>query len=103
MWEDWDSLVERLYCQIVEYFVFKLENERLKVSFVLMEDKFNQVYFEVQQLKVLVKNYEGMIDNYKSQVMKIRLEVDEVVVQLECCDKENKIFKDEMNKEIEVV
>ena len=35
--------------------------------------------------------------------MKTRLEADEVATQLECCDKENKILKDEMNKEIEAV
>ena len=33
-----------------------------------MEDKLNQAHLEVQQLKVAVKNYEGMIDNSKSQV-----------------------------------
>lgn len=35
--------------------------------------------------------------------MKTRLEADEVATQLERCDKENKILKDEMNKEIEAV
>lgn len=34
-----------------------------------MEDKLNQAHMEVQQLKASVKNYEGMIDNYKSQVI----------------------------------
>uniref|UniRef100_H0WIM2 Outer dense fiber protein 2 n=1 Tax=Otolemur garnettii TaxID=30611 RepID=H0WIM2_OTOGA len=72
-----------------------------QASFAPMEDKLNQAQLEVQQLKVSVKNYEGMIDNYKSQVMKTRLEADEVAAQLERCDKENKILKDEMNKEIE--
>ena len=33
-----------------------------------MEEKLNQAHVEVQQLKASVKNYEGMIDNYKSQV-----------------------------------
>ncbi|XP_012627562.2 outer dense fiber protein 2 isoform X3 [Microcebus murinus] len=101
MREDRDSLVERLHRQTAEYSAFKLENERLKASFAPMEDKLNQAHQEVQQLKASVKNYEGMIDNYKSQVMKTRLEADEVAAQLERCDKENKILKDEMNKEIE--
>ena len=35
--------------------------------------------------------------------MKTRLEADEVAAQLERCDKENKMLKDEMNKEIEAV
>ncbi|XP_066896697.1 outer dense fiber protein 2 isoform X2 [Kogia breviceps] len=101
MREDRDSLVERLHRQTAEYSAFKLENERLKASFTPMEEKLNQAHIEVQQLKASVKNYEGMIDNYKSQVMKTRLEADEVAAQLERCDKENKILKDEMNKEIE--
>uniref|UniRef100_A0A8D1SHU8 Outer dense fiber protein 2 n=1 Tax=Sus scrofa TaxID=9823 RepID=A0A8D1SHU8_PIG len=101
MREDRDSLVERLHRQTAEYSAFKLENERLKASFAPMEDKLNQAHIEVQQLKASVKNYEGMIDNYKRQVMKTRLEADEVAAQLERCDKENKILKDEMNTEIE--
>ncbi|XP_072878077.1 outer dense fiber protein 2 isoform X3 [Chlorocebus sabaeus] len=67
MREDRDSLVERLHRQTAEYSAFKLENERLKASFAPMEDKLNQAHLEVQQLKASVKNYEGMIDNYKSQ------------------------------------
>nr|XP_055126858.1 outer dense fiber protein 2 isoform X16 [Symphalangus syndactylus] len=93
MREDRDSLVEKLHRQTAEYSAFKLENERLKASFAPMEDKLNQAHLEVQQLKASVKNYEGMIDNYKSQVMKTRLEADEVAAQLERCDKENKILK----------
>uniref|UniRef100_A0A2K5CH36 Outer dense fiber protein 2 n=1 Tax=Aotus nancymaae TaxID=37293 RepID=A0A2K5CH36_AOTNA len=101
MREDRDSLVERLHRQTAKYSAFKLENDRLKASFAPTEDKLNQSHLEVQQLKASVKNCEGMIDNYKSQVMKTKLEADEVAAQLECCDKENKILKDEMNKEIE--
>ncbi|XP_057361179.1 outer dense fiber protein 2-like isoform X1 [Manis pentadactyla] len=66
-----------------------------------MEDRLSQAHNEVQQLKASVKYYEGMIDNYKSQVMKTRLEADEVATHLERCGKENQILKDEMNKEIE--
>ncbi|CAO2597488.1 Outer dense fiber protein 2, partial [Lemmus lemmus] len=101
MREDQDSLVERLHRQTAESSAFKLENERLKARFAPMEDNLNQAQLEVQQLKASVKNYEGMIDNYKSQLMKTRLEADEVAAQLERCDKENKILKDEMKKEIE--
>ncbi|CAO2587629.1 Outer dense fiber protein 2 [Lemmus lemmus] len=101
MREDRDSLVERLHRQTAEISAFKLENERLKACFAPMEDNLNQAHVEAQQLKASVKNYEGMIDNYKSQLMKTRFEADEVAAQLERCDKENKILKDEMNMEIE--
>ncbi|CAO2587618.1 Outer dense fiber protein 2 [Lemmus lemmus] len=101
MREDRDSLMERLHRQTAEISAFKLENERLKACFAPMEDNLNQAHVEAQQLKASVKNYEGMIDNYKSQLMKTRFEADEVAAQLERCDKENKILKDEMNMEIE--
>lgn len=39
-----------------------------QASFAPMEDKLNQAHLEVQQLKASAKNYEGMIDSYKSQV-----------------------------------
>lgn len=38
-----------------------------------------------------------------AQVLKTRMEADEVTVKLELCDKENKALKDEMAKEIENV
>ncbi|CAO2596498.1 Outer dense fiber protein 2 [Lemmus lemmus] len=101
MREERDSLVERLHQQTAEYSAFKIENERLKATFGPMEDNLNETHLEVQQLKASLKNYEGMIDKYKSQVMKTRLEADEVAAQLERCDKENKLLKAEMNKEIE--
>lgn len=37
------------------------------------------------------------------QVLKTRMEADEVTAKLELCDKENKTLKDEMNREIEMV
>ncbi|CAO2596910.1 Outer dense fiber protein 2 [Lemmus lemmus] len=99
--EERDSLVERLHRQTAEYSAFKIENERLKATFAPMEDNLNQTHLEVQQLKASLKNYEGMIDNYKCQVMKNRLEADEVAAQLERYYKENKLLKAEMNNEIE--
>ncbi|CAO2596865.1 Outer dense fiber protein 2 [Lemmus lemmus] len=101
MREERDSLVERLHQQTAEYSAFKIENERLKATFAPMEDNLTQTHLEVQQLKASLKNYEGMIDKYKSQVMKTRLEADEVAAQLVRYYKENKLLKAEMNNEIE--
>ncbi|CAO2596904.1 Outer dense fiber protein 2 [Lemmus lemmus] len=101
MHKERDSLVERLHWQTAEYSAFKIENERLKATFAPMEDNLNQTHLEVQQLKASLKNYEGMIDKYKSQVMKTRLEADEVAAQLVRYYKENKLLKAEMNNEIE--
>ncbi|XP_055982056.1 outer dense fiber protein 2-like [Sorex fumeus] len=101
MREERDSLVERLHRQTSEYNVFIQENQRLKASIVPKENRLNEVHVEVMQLKASIKNYQGMIDNYKCQVSRARMEADEMTAQLERCDKENKYLKDEMNKEIE--
>ncbi|XP_068513505.1 outer dense fiber protein 2 isoform X2 [Anas acuta] len=102
MREDRDDLMDKLHQQTAETTSFKMENERLKASVVPMEEKLNQAQMEVQQLKNSVRNYEGLIETYKSQVLKTRMEADEVTAKLEKCDKENKTLKDEMNKEIEL-
>lgn len=39
-----------------------------QASVVPMEEKLNQAQMEVQQLKNSVRNYEGLIETYKSQV-----------------------------------
>nr|XP_009484038.1 PREDICTED: outer dense fiber protein 2 isoform X1 [Pelecanus crispus] len=102
MREDREALVDKLHRQTTEITSFKMENERLKASVVPMEEKLNQAQMEVQQLKSSVRNYEGLIETYKSQVLKTRMEADEVAAKLEKCDKENKTLKDERNKEIEL-
>ncbi|XP_040461873.1 outer dense fiber protein 2 isoform X2 [Falco naumanni] len=102
MRKDRETLVEKLHQQTTETTSLKMENERLKAGMVLMEEKLNQAQMEVQQLKSSVRNYEGLIETYKSQVLKTRMEADDVAAKLEKRDKENKALKDEMNKEIEL-
>nr|XP_009502775.1 PREDICTED: outer dense fiber protein 2 isoform X4 [Phalacrocorax carbo] len=102
MREDREALVDKLHQQTTETTSFKMENERLKASVVPMEEKLNQAQMEMQQLKSSVRNYEGLIETYKSQVLKTRMEADDVAAKLEKCDKENKTLKDEMNKAIEL-
>ncbi|XP_053940428.1 outer dense fiber protein 2 isoform X2 [Cuculus canorus] len=102
MREDREALVDKLHQQTTEATSFKIENEKLKANVVPMEEKLNQAQMEVQQLKSSIRNYEGLIENYKSQVLKTRMEADEMAAKLEKCEKEKKILKDEMNKEIEL-
>ncbi|XP_042686611.1 outer dense fiber protein 2 isoform X2 [Centrocercus urophasianus] len=102
MREDRDALMDKLHQQTTETTSFRMENERLKASVVPMEEKLNQAHMEVQQLKSSVRNYEDLIETYKSQVLKTRMEADDVAAKLEKCDKEKKALKDEMNKEIEL-
>uniref|UniRef100_A0A803XN98 Outer dense fiber protein 2 n=1 Tax=Meleagris gallopavo TaxID=9103 RepID=A0A803XN98_MELGA len=103
MREDRDALMDKLHQQTTETTSFRMENERLKASVVPMEEKLNQAHMEVQQLKSSVRNYEELIETYKSQVLKTRMEADDVAAKLEKCDKEKKALKDEMNKEIELI
>uniref|UniRef100_A0A670Z6K5 Outer dense fiber protein 2 n=1 Tax=Pseudonaja textilis TaxID=8673 RepID=A0A670Z6K5_PSETE len=101
MREDRDILVDKLHKQVTESTACKLENERLKTSLIPVEERLNQAQQEVAKLKGSLKNYEGLIETYKNQVVKTRMEADEVTVKLELCDKENKALKEEMAKEIE--
>ncbi|XP_068269796.1 outer dense fiber protein 2 isoform X2 [Nyctibius grandis] len=103
MREDREVLVDKLHRQTAETTSFKMENERLKASVVPMEEKLNQAQMEVQQLKSSVRNYEALIESYKSQMLKTQMEADDVAAKLVKCDKERKALKDEMNKEIELV
>ncbi|KAF7241073.1 Outer dense fiber protein 2 [Varanus komodoensis] len=101
MREDRDALVDKLHRQVTESTSFKIENERLKNSMIPVEERLNQAQQEIAKLKASLKNYEGLIESYKNQVLKTRMEADEVTVKLELCDKENKALKEEMSKEIE--
>nr|Q5ZKK5.1 RecName: Full=Outer dense fiber protein 2; AltName: Full=Cenexin; AltName: Full=Outer dense fiber of sperm tails protein 2 [Gallus gallus]CAG31738.1 hypothetical protein RCJMB04_10e12 [Gallus gallus] len=102
MREDRDALMDKLHQQTTETTSFRMENERLKASVVPMEEKLNQAHVEVQQLKSSVRNYEDLIETYKSQVLKTRMEAADVAAKLEKCDNEKKALKDEMNKELEL-
>lgn len=101
MREDRDALVDKLHRQVTESTSFKMENERLKNSMIPVEEALNQAQQEVAKLKMSLKNYEGLIETYKNQVLKTRMEADEVTGKLELCDRENKALKEEMAKEIE--
>ncbi|XP_053230868.1 outer dense fiber protein 2 isoform X1 [Podarcis raffonei] len=101
MREDRDAMVDKLHRQVTESTSFKMENERLKNSILPVEEKLNKAQQEIAMLKASLKNYEGTIESYKNQVLKTRMEADEVTVKLELCEKENKSLKEEMTKEIE--
>ncbi|XP_054249274.1 outer dense fiber protein 2 [Indicator indicator] len=103
MQEDREALMDKLHHQSSETSSFKMENERLRASVVPMEEKLNLAQMEVQQLKGSIRSYEGLIESYKSQVVKTQIEAEDMAAKLEKCSKENKILKDEMSKEIELV
>ncbi|KAK2535138.1 Odf2 [Columba livia] len=121
--EDRDALIDKLNQQATETAAFKMENEKLKTALDSLcggyspaldqdvfffqanvgpvEEKLTQAQNEVEELKNSVKNYEGLIETYKSQLLKNRMETDELMAKLEQCDKENKTLREEMNKGVD--
>ncbi|XP_067826044.1 outer dense fiber protein 2 isoform X1 [Heptranchias perlo] len=100
---DLESLMSRLHKMSSESTCIKLENETMKANMSAVEEKLTFAQSEVQQLQASIKRYEGLVDSYKSQVMKTRMEADGYNMKLEKVEKENKLLKDDVNKEIEQV
>ncbi|XP_032904494.1 outer dense fiber protein 2 isoform X3 [Amblyraja radiata] len=100
---DLDSLVDRLHKMSSESTSIKIENETMKANMNALEEKFMFAQTEMQQLKISIKHYEGLVDSYKSQVIKTRLEADDYNIKLEKAERENKLLKDEVNIEIDQV
>ncbi|XP_055516182.1 outer dense fiber protein 2-like isoform X3 [Leucoraja erinacea] len=65
---DLDSLMDRLHKMSSESTSIKIENETMKANMNALEEKFMFAQTEMQQLKVSIKHYEGLVDSYKSQV-----------------------------------
>ncbi|XP_053323782.1 outer dense fiber protein 2-like [Spea bombifrons] len=84
---DQESLMEELHQQHTENTFFKQEHEKLKSTLATAEEKLAFSHNEVQQLKSSLHQYEGLVDTYKDQVEKARMEAREVCKQLEKCDK----------------
>ncbi|XP_010193001.1 PREDICTED: LOW QUALITY PROTEIN: outer dense fiber protein 2 [Mesitornis unicolor] len=97
-----EALLDKLQQQTAETASLRTENEKLKASVVSMEEKLKEAQMEVLQLRSSVRSSEELIETYKSQVLKTQMEADNMAAKLEECDKENKMLKDEMNKEIEL-
>ncbi|XP_078281903.1 outer dense fiber protein 2 isoform X4 [Rhinoraja longicauda] len=100
---DLDSLMDRLHKMSSESTSIKMENETMKANMNALEEKFMFAQTEMKQLKVSIKHYEGLVDSYKSQVIKTCLEADDSNIKLEKAERENKLLKDEVNIEIDQV
>ncbi|XP_033923255.1 outer dense fiber protein 2 isoform X3 [Melopsittacus undulatus] len=92
-----DVVPDKVHRQSSETSNLKMENERQKASMTSLEEKLKQAQAEVQQLRISVKNYEGMIENYKSQVLKNQKEAEDAAAKLEKFGKENETLKEEKN------
>ncbi|XP_072344924.1 outer dense fiber protein 2 isoform X4 [Scyliorhinus torazame] len=98
-----ESMMNKLQKMSSESTCIKMENETMKAHMSIVEEKLTFAQSEMQQLKVSIKRYEGLVDSYKSQLMKTRMEADECNMRLAKAEKENKILKDDVNKEIEQI
>ncbi|KAM5146767.1 outer dense fiber protein 2 isoform 2-T2 [Mantella aurantiaca] len=98
-----DSLLDRLHQQTTENTSLRLDHEKLKTHLSTVEEKLTLAHSEVHQLKNSLHQYEGLIDTYKDQMKRTRLEADQMSLQLDRSDKENKNLKDEMDIELDQI
>ncbi|XP_070991347.1 outer dense fiber protein 2-like isoform X4 [Oncorhynchus clarkii lewisi] len=81
----------------------KLENQSLKAMLSTVEEKLTLSQSEVQHVKASVKQYESLVDNYKTQVVKTRAEADEYCARLGQAEREAREVRDQLESEVEVV
>uniref|UniRef100_A0A8C7J905 Outer dense fiber protein 2 n=1 Tax=Oncorhynchus kisutch TaxID=8019 RepID=A0A8C7J905_ONCKI len=94
-----EGLLDRLHSLTTEGTHAKLENQSLKV----MEEKLTLSQSEVQHVKASVKQYESLVDNYKTQVVKTRAEADEYCARLGQAEREAREVRDQLESEVEAV
>ncbi|XP_078478932.1 outer dense fiber protein 2 isoform X1 [Lampetra planeri] len=96
-----EASAERLHRANGDVAGARLHGERLKASLSAVEEKLHFAESEVQQLTATMKQYEGLVDGYKTQVTKTRVEADEFKVKLDLAEKENRRLRDESGREAE--
>ncbi|XP_075909104.1 outer dense fiber protein 2 isoform X2 [Petromyzon marinus] len=96
-----EASVERLHRANGDVASARLHGERLKAGLSAVEEKLHFAESEVQQLTATMKQYEGLVDGYKTQVTKTRVEADEFKVKLDLAEKENRRLRDESGREAE--
>ncbi|KAL1269732.1 hypothetical protein QQF64_032021 [Cirrhinus molitorella] len=80
----------------------KLENQRLKSTLSAAEDRLSLSQSDVQQLKMSLRDFESLVEGYKSQLQKTRLESEEYSLRLEMMEKEAQSDREEMEREVEL-
>uniref|UniRef100_A0A4W5RLF2 Outer dense fiber protein 2 n=1 Tax=Hucho hucho TaxID=62062 RepID=A0A4W5RLF2_9TELE len=98
-----EGLLDRLHSLTTEGTHAKLQNQSLKARLSAVEEKLALSQSEVQQVKASVKQYESLVDSYKTQVVKTRAEADEYCARLGQTEYEAREVRDQMEREVEVV
>lgn len=96
-----EGLLSRLHSLTSESTSVKLENQRLKTTLSATEDRLSLSHSEVQQLKISLKDFENLVESYKSQLQKTRLESDEYSLRLELAEKEARSDRAEVEREVD--
>ncbi|XP_050973069.1 outer dense fiber protein 2b isoform X2 [Labeo rohita] len=96
-----EGLLSRLHSLTSENTATKLENQRLKSTLSAAEDRLSLSQSDVQQLKISLRDFEGLVEGYKSQLQKTRLESEEYSLRLEMMEKEAQSDREEMEREVE--
>ncbi|XP_016150942.1 outer dense fiber protein 2b isoform X1 [Sinocyclocheilus grahami] len=96
-----EGLLSRLHFLTSENTATKLENQRLKSTLSATEDRLSLSQTEVQQLKISLRDFESLVEGYKSQLQKTRLESEEYTLRLEMVEKEAQSDREEMEREVE--
>ncbi|XP_067250960.1 outer dense fiber protein 2b isoform X2 [Chanodichthys erythropterus] len=96
-----EGLLSRLHSLTSENTATKLENQRLKSTLSATEDRLCLSQSEVHQLKISLKEFENLVEGYKSQLHKTRLESEEYSLRLEMAEKEAQSDRAEVEREVE--
>ncbi|KTF76702.1 hypothetical protein cypCar_00010424 [Cyprinus carpio] len=98
-----EELRQRYSKQNREKSQLELEITTLNKSSTLSatEDRLSLSQTEVQQLKISLRDFESLVEGYKSQLQKTRLESEEYTLRLEMVEKEAQSDREEMEREVE--
>ncbi|XP_064649327.1 outer dense fiber protein 2-like isoform X3 [Lineus longissimus] len=108
-----ESLTAELHVKSSDASVYKLENERLKTSITTIEDKLAQAETEVTQLRSSLRQYEHLVDEYRTQhncsssgtsgMNQSRQEADEAMIRMDDAQKETQRVQQDGDIELERV
>uniref|UniRef100_A0A3B4HBU4 Outer dense fiber protein 2 n=1 Tax=Pundamilia nyererei TaxID=303518 RepID=A0A3B4HBU4_9CICH len=96
-----EALLDRLREITAESTAAKLENQSLKATASAVEEKLSVSQLELQQVKVSIRQYEGLLDSYKMQ--KTQAEADEYCARLAQAEQKAQTVQGELEKEIDEV
>ncbi|XP_039471611.1 outer dense fiber protein 2 isoform X7 [Oreochromis aureus] len=98
-----EALLDRLHEITAESTAAKLENQSLKATASAVEEKLSVSQSELQQVKVSIRQYEGLLDSYKIQLEKTQAEADEYCARLAQAEQKAQAVQGELEKEIDEV